>query len=232
MRRQARGRSGDDAASLLDGVHLVTAAVDAGIVLEAVLISEAHGPGELAALTRRLSRLGVPLTYASASALDAASPVRSASPVVALARVAPAPLDRVVAGTSPLRLVIIDAVQDPGNVGAIIRTADASGATAVVCMGACADPFGWKALRGAMGSTLRLPVCVEPSTEKTVALLKTAGIQLVALDAGASTSLHDFHWPSRTALAVGTEGRGLDEAHRGRMPTRWCASRCARASSR
>ena len=51
-------------------------------------------------------------------------------------------------------------VQDPGNVGAIVRVAEAGGATGVVAAGACADPFGWKALRGSMGSALRLPVAV------------------------------------------------------------------------
>ena len=53
-------------------------------------------------------------------------------------------------------------VQDPGNVGAIVRVAEAGGATGVVAAGACADPFGWKALRGSMGSALRLPIVVRP----------------------------------------------------------------------
>ena len=49
-------------------------------------------------------------------------------------------------------------MQDPGNVGAIVRVAEAAGATGVVAAGASADPFGWKALRGSMGSALRLPI--------------------------------------------------------------------------
>ena len=57
----------------------------------------------------------------------------------------------------PLVVVALD-VQDPGNLGAIVRVAEAAGATGVVAAGACADPFGWKALRGSMGSALRLPV--------------------------------------------------------------------------
>ena len=59
-------------------------------------------------------------------------------------------------------MVIAVDVQDPGNVGAIVRVAEAGGATAVVVAGASADPFGWKALRGSMGSALRLPILRRP----------------------------------------------------------------------
>ena len=59
-------------------------------------------------------------------------------------------------------------VQDPGNVGAIVRVAEAAGATGVVAAGASADPFGWKALRGSMGSALRLPIAVAPRSTHAV----------------------------------------------------------------
>ncbi len=216
MRRQARGRSPDDPTCLLDGVHLVTMAVDLGVTLDAVLIDEVSASDEVAALGRRLARMHAPTTCGSAAALDAASPVRSPSPVVALARLEPAALARIVAGSSPMRIVVVAGVQDPGNLGAIIRTADAGGAAAVVCVGACADPFGWKALRGSMGSTLRLPVCVEPTTERAIATLKRAGVHLVALDASAPTALPEARWPPRVALVVGREGGGLDDLMRER----------------
>ena len=58
---------------------------------------------------------------------------------------------------APLVVIAVD-VQDPGNVGAIVRVAEAAGATGVVAAGASANPFGWKALRGSMGSALRLPI--------------------------------------------------------------------------
>ena len=101
----------------------------------------------------------MPVATASAAVMEALSPVQSASPVVALAE---RPIGRTRArariyGGTPLVVVAVD-VQDPGNVGAIVRVAEAGGATGVVCAGACADPFGWKALRGSMGSALRLPI--------------------------------------------------------------------------
>jgi len=84
------------------------------------------------------------------------SPARTPSGVVGLARAARHTLEGVLQTAAPLVVVAVD-VQDPGNVGAIIRAAEAAGATGVVATGSSADPFGWKALRGAMGSTFLVP---------------------------------------------------------------------------
>ncbi len=91
--------------------------------------------------------------------MAAMSPVREPSGIVALAAAQPATLDEVVAAT-PALVVVLNGIQDAGNVGAIIRAADGCGATGVIAIEGTADPFGWKALRGAMGSTFRLPVAV------------------------------------------------------------------------
>lgn len=62
-------------------------------------------------------------------------------------------------------VLVLDGVQDPGNCGTLIRSAAATGARAVLCVGAGADPWGPKAMRAAMGATLRLPVASRPSWE-------------------------------------------------------------------
>ena len=87
-------------------------------------------------------------------------PGRSSPRASSRSRRAPAPasLDEVVAAAPAARRSCCSGIQDPGNVGAIVRAADACGATGVVAIEGTADPFGWKALRGAMGSTFRLPV--------------------------------------------------------------------------
>ena len=82
-------------------------------------------------------------------------------------------------GCSPL-VIIANDVQDPGNVGAIVRVAEAGGATGVVAAGACADPFGWKALRGSMGSALRLPVAIRDHADQAVAQARRHGCRIVA----------------------------------------------------
>ena len=81
--------------------------------------------------------------------------------------------------TAPLVVVAVD-VQDPGNVGAIVRVAEAGGATGVIAAGASADPFGWKALRGSMGSALRLPVVRATDTADALADARRHGCRIVA----------------------------------------------------
>ena len=70
-------------------------------------------------------------------------------------------MEAAIAAGAPQLLLLLDHVQDPGNVGAIIRAAEACGATAVITGPGTADPFGWKALRGSMGSAFRLPVAID-----------------------------------------------------------------------
>ena len=80
---------------------------------------------------------------------------------------------------TPLVVIAVD-VQDPGNVGAIVRVAEAGGASGVVCAGACADPFGWKALRGSMGSALRLPILVHRDSREAIDEARRHGCRIVA----------------------------------------------------
>src|SRR5204863_7143776 len=105
-------------------------------------------------------------------------------------------------------LVLAHDVQDPGNVGALTRTAEAAGATAFVACGATADPLGWKALRGSMGSALRLPIA-KAGTDEALDACARAGMQTLALAprAGAPFFAADFH--VSTALLLGSEGTGL-----------------------
>src|SRR3989442_1237796 len=162
FRAAARGESAG--LLLLDGAHLVAEALGAGIrVREAAMT---NGRTEVAELAGRLRQHDVPVTTVSAAVMQALSPVRSPSPVVALAD-RPTAAGRRVYRDTPLVIIAID-VQDPGNVGAIVRVAEAGGATGVVCAGACADPFGWKALRGSMGSALRLPILVHRDVREAI----------------------------------------------------------------
>jgi len=102
-------------------------------------------------------------------------------------------------------------VQEPGNVGAMVRAAEAFGATGVVCCGASADAFGWKALRGSMGSALRLPVVSGVSTADALAAMRGLGVRVVATvpAGGARPESLDLRRP--TALLFGGEGPGLPD---------------------
>jgi RNA methyltransferase, TrmH family len=203
FRAAARGESAD--LLLLDGVHLVTEALGAGIRVREAAVT--NGRPELADLAERLRAHDVPVATVSAVVMQALSPVRSASPVVALAE-RPIAAGRRVYGDTPLVIIAID-VQDPGNVGAIVRVAEAGGASGVVCAGACADPFGWKALRGSMGSALRLPILVHRDVHEAIDEARRHRCRIVATTPRGGRPLFDADLRGPIAVLMGGEGPGL-----------------------
>jgi TrmH family RNA methyltransferase len=207
-RRTARGD--EPALMLLDGEHLVAEAAAAPIAIRHVLVSSEAA--ELPAhhgLLQRLDRAGVEVAIATAPVIAAASPVRSPSPIVALAE-RPAPAD-VFRAAPPLVVIAID-VQDPGNLGAIVRVAEAAGASGVIAAGRSADPFGWKALRGSMGSALRLPLAVCPTVEAATTAARSHRCRIVATVPRAGRPLFDADLTGGVAVLIGGEGPGLPPA--------------------
>ena len=100
-------------------------------------------------------------------------------------------------------------IQDPGNLGAIIRAAEAGGANGVVTTPGGADPFGWKAVRGAMGSTFRLPIVRALSVASMVDEAHAAGLQVVAAVGHGHTPMHEVNFTKATLIVLGSEGQGL-----------------------
>lgn len=109
---------------------------------------------------------------------------------------------------SPL-LVVLHEINNPVNVGAIIRTAEAAGATGIIATANTADPFSPKALRGAMGSAFRLPVWSGPSFAAASAWCRFRKIQTFAADASGSAVHRDVDWRKSSAIIVGRESTGL-----------------------
>ncbi len=201
-------RGGPDAALLLDGLHLVAEALDAGISIEALAVTDAalEDPAVAGVATRVAETL-----VAAPGVLAAMSPVRSASGVVALARRPVTTAAACVSGPEPLAVIAVD-VQDPGNLGAIIRAAEAGGATGVLTTAGGADPFGWKALRGSMGSAFRLPVSRVEDGHAAVALARGQGLRVVAAINSGGTPMANAGLHGPLALVLGGEGPGLDQA--------------------
>ncbi len=110
-------------------------------------------------------------------------------------------------------IVILDGVQDPGNAGTLTRTAAALGASAVVLVGAAADPWGPKAMRAAAGSTFKLPVFRSSRTE-AVSRLADRKIPVWVAHARGDPVVHGDERPENLALVLGSEAHGVSEAMR------------------
>jgi TrmH family RNA methyltransferase len=207
FRRAARG---DQTVVLVDGWHLLKEAAGAGLLVTDVAVSgdpRATGHG---ALVDRLARGGTRIAHVSSAVMDALSPVRTPTGVTALVRRPPEEWAAILAPAPPL-ILLVAGVQDPGNVGATIRSAEAGGATGVVLAGPAADPWGWKALRSAMGSTFRLPIARRERLAEAVSALKAEGVGVVAAVPGGGLPMERIDLRLSIALLLGPEGPGLDE---------------------
>jgi len=205
----ARKRDAQTGAVLLDGLHLLSDALASGVPVTAAAAPEAFWQSPVGApLAGALASGGAILYAASPAVLQAASPVKAPTGIVAIARWLPADVGAVLAA-QPALIVCAVHVQDPGNTGAIIRAADAAGATGVITTAGSADPFGWKALRGSMGSAFRLPVAAGAQVDAVCREARERGVRVVSTSPSGGRSLHDVDLASPVLILVGGEGAGL-----------------------
>jgi TrmH family RNA methyltransferase len=198
---------------LLDGAHLVREARQAHVAIEmaAVAASRVESDTEEGRIADDLDRSGIDVIIASDHVFPALSPVRTPSGIVAIAsREATTPAD-ICARADAFVLAAVD-VQDPGNIGAILRVAEAGGVTGVFASGASANPFAWKALRGSMGSALRLPIVVAISAEAALTCMQQAHLRAVAAVPRGGADPDDVDWSGPVGLLLGGEGPGLTDA--------------------
>ena len=210
--RAAADRRRGDRQLLLDGAHLIEEARAASVPLVRVAISTPWLDDPAARrLHASLQRSAVRIDVVNERVMEALSPVRAPSGIVAIAELPPRRLEQALAAPDGLVLVAVN-VQDPGNVGAIVRAAEAGGARAVIVAGASADPFGWKALRGSMGSAFRLTVAVEREPDEALAALRARGWTILATTPRDGRRLYSVDFRHGTAVFLGGEGPGLSPA--------------------
>lgn len=210
FRDLARPGSSADA-MLLDGAHLLEDALGAAVPIEIAAFAERFAGERLASLVARTAATGARTVTVPDQILAAMSPVKNPSGAVAIAHYHTASLPAILGAPSPL-ILLLHEVQDPGNVGAVVRAAEGCGASGLVTSDGSADPFGWKALRGAMGSTFRLPIAVRQSLADVVAQARLAGIRIFATVPRGGTRLASADLRGPAAVLLGGEGPGLPDA--------------------
>jgi RNA methyltransferase, TrmH family len=198
---------GDRDLMLLDGWHLLAEAASAGVPVEKIAICGPPSSAEQRVVDR-LRRHGAQIVDVSGSVLNALSPVNAPTGVVASAR-RPAVTQAAIVEPPPALVLAATGLQDPGNAGAIIRSAAAAGATGVVLDESSADPWGWKALRASMGSTFHLPVLRTRTLAGLLDDWRGNGIRIIAAVPRNGTSMHDLDFTLPAALLLGGEGPGL-----------------------
>ncbi len=180
-----------------------------GIVVAAQLLEAPRG----AALRETINRAGCPVEEVSPRDFHTAAETDSPQGVLAIAPIPERSLDRVEPADG-LRLLVLDAVQDPGNVGTIVRTAAALGATATAALPGTVDLWNAKVVRSAMGALFH-QLCMAATWDDVDAFKRRSGLALWVADA-AGAPLGGAPAPVRLGLVVGNEGAGVSAEARAR----------------
>jgi len=208
-RRRGRERRG---LALAEGVRLVEEAVDAGIRLRGVLVSpalEATTRGR--ALKSLLVERGVTLEQVSEPELEKLADTEHPQGVLAVIEPRPWRIEDIRLAKGAV-VIVLDGVQDPGNVGTILRTAHGLGAAGVVALPGTAELGNSKVMRGSMGALFRLPA-ITSEAEAFLAWAKRSGVELwtTATEGEPVNRLIVSDRPA-VALVLGNEGAGVSPA--------------------
>jgi TrmH family RNA methyltransferase len=191
VRRLAAGGTPDDARLVLaEGPHLLDEALRSKIEIHAVILAESApeiAVGDDTRVVRVLDGL-----------FNKLASTESPQGVLALVRLPEWTAEDLLKGTHPL-IVVLDGVQDPGNAGAILRTAEAFGATGAVFLKGTVSPSNPKCLRASAGSIFRVPIVSEIPP----------GLKLYAADPRAKLSIADAGLAAPCAIVIGGEGSGV-----------------------
>jgi len=162
-----------------------------------------------AAVRGSLRARGVREVIVSPEVLDALTQVEASPGILAIAA-RPAPAAIATFHDPRALITVLDGVQDPGNVGAITRTAAAAGATGMIMVGATADLFAPKALRASAGAAFRIPSIHVETAEEAVSLLAGAGVHLWVADPRGEVGADGAVFVRPMALVFGSERAGAE----------------------
>jgi TrmH family RNA methyltransferase len=207
-RFRALGEQEDEGLALIEGWKLLEEALAAGAVIEEAALSAAVTPTERGrSALEELSKRGVPVRLVEGSVFPSLSAAETSQGVLALAR-RPSFDEEQFYRAVPLVVVAVG-IQNPGNLGGLMRTAEAAGSTGAYLTEATADPFSWKALRGSMGSAFRLPHLRRQGVDSVLARVKKRGLKTLVSVAEGGTAYDEVDLRGGVALFFGNEGSGL-----------------------
>ncbi len=212
LRRARAVRDGkDEDLIFVEGLRLCEEALQSGLNIHAIIYSEEIAEKERAArFLDQASPVSERFAPVSEKLLATISYTKTSQGIVLLANRPEQNQSRLEAEQDgPALLVILHSINNPVNVGAILRTAEAAGATGVISTARTADPYSPKALRGAMGSAFRLPLWHGPSYDEAVAWCRKRAIGTICAAIDAKRSHTSIDWSVPRALILGAESTGL-----------------------
>jgi TrmH family RNA methyltransferase len=216
LARDLRRRKAREKHSLFvaEGVRSVEELLRSGLTVRGALVAPQLATAPRGQTLRRaLDEARIEVAEVSEKDFDSAAETESPQGVIAIAEIPARSLDTLET-PAMCRLLLLDGVQDPGNVGTILRTAAALGATATIALPGTVDLWNAKVIRGSMGAQFQHPA-FHAATDDVLSFLEQRRIELWATGAGGNLiSKHSA--PARLAIALGNEGAGISQAVRER----------------
>ncbi|MBQ1229334.1 MAG: RNA methyltransferase [Firmicutes bacterium] len=187
---------------LIEGENLVEEAVKNGAGIQTVLVREGYS-GKLSGLEEEAFELDARL-------FDKLAQTETSQGIIAIVNKPQISREQFI-GDAGGNFVVLDRLQDPGNIGTILRTADAAGYKLAVVMKGTADVFSPKVVRAATGSLFRMPVVFMDSEEELLEFTRAAGKKTVATCFDTDLYYYDVNLKENIALIIGNEGNGISE---------------------
>lgn len=194
----------------IEGLRLAEEALRSGLTIDTCFAVMRDEPRQ-SVLLSQLTSQNVSIQYTTPEVLSALSDTVQSQGIILLAR-RPALSVSALLESSTTLFLGLDRVQDPGNMGTLIRTAEAAGVGGIVALGGSVDVFSPKVLRSSMGSAFRLPILANATMEQLLALRDSQGLKIVAAAGEGEIDYTDYDWQQPTLLLLGNEGRGVDQA--------------------
>lgn len=194
----------------VEGIRFVKDAIDNGQDIVKVIISDKleslNGGKEL---IDRVTAICNECYFVNDKLFKEISDTQTPQGILAVLKKKEFVLDNIVKqGTS---VVILDSLQDPGNVGTIIRTSDAANVSAVIMTKGCVDLYSPKVLRSTMGSVFHMPIFEGANINEIIVTLKKAGYKIIASHLRGQSNYYDEDLTGKIAIIVGNEANGISD---------------------
>jgi TrmH family RNA methyltransferase len=198
----------------IEGGHLVAEALRSGIALQSIFLSRTASQKHAEEFALIQQRASAPLHVLADDVFRSAAGTDSPQGIAALITPPKHSLDAVLSAPTPHSsaplLLALDALQDPGNLGTLIRSAEAFGATGVLCLPGTASPWSQKSLRASVGSAFRLKVA--STSIESFGKLAKRGVKIFAAVPTGGISITEADLAQPSVLLIGNEGAGISAA--------------------
>jgi TrmH family RNA methyltransferase len=193
---------------MVEGIHLVSEAIQAGLLDRVIYSDKILETSEGKSLIGKIISSGIPNEEANEKVIRHLSDVETPQGIIASVKPKAVDIGSLFESSEPL-IVVACGIQDPGNLGTIIRTADAAGCSGIILTQGTVNPYNDKVIRASSGSIFHLNIVKIDDIIEVVSALKRRGIKVISTLVGAEKEYYSVDYSGPVAVIIGSESRGL-----------------------